>query len=57
MLYLFTFTIMKAFILALSFAVSAFAASRMTPPAGALVVAKSGGKYSTVHPTNHTAMK
>ncbi|GAM33602.1 pectin esterase [Talaromyces pinophilus] len=39
---------MKTFILALSFAISAFATSRMTAPSGSLVVAKSGGTYSTI---------
>ncbi|EED14650.1 pectin methylesterase, putative [Talaromyces stipitatus ATCC 10500] len=39
---------MKTFILTLALAVSALAGSRMTPPAGSIVVAKSGGKYSTI---------
>ncbi|RAO73338.1 uncharacterized protein BHQ10_009350 [Talaromyces amestolkiae] len=39
---------MKTFILSLSFAISALATSRMTAPSGSLVVAKSGGTYSTV---------
>lgn len=39
---------MKSVFLALAFAVSALAGSRMSPPAGALVVSKSGGHYSTI---------
>lgn len=39
---------MKTFVLTLSFAISALATSRMTAPSGSLVVAKSGGTYSTV---------
>lgn len=39
---------MKTFFLALSFVASALAASRMTAPSGSLVVAKSGGTYSTI---------
>jgi pectinesterase len=50
---------MKTFILTLSFAISALATSRMTAPSGSLVVAKSGGEYSTVRttePHNHEGL-
>ncbi|KAE8349776.1 pectin lyase fold/virulence factor [Aspergillus coremiiformis] len=38
----------KSIVVSFLFAVTALAASRMTAPAGALVVSKSGGRYSTV---------
>lgn len=38
----------KSLLVSSLFAASALAASRMTAPAGAIVVAKSGGDYATV---------